>query len=433
MAYERAKQGQIFSSKPVSVSDYISILNQLISRVNLKVIGEVSGVKMASSGHVYFSLKDSKTGDIINCAIWRSIYNMCGIKIEEGMEVVLSGSADIYKPRGTLTFKVKTIELVGEGALRKAYEELKKKLEKKGLFDEQRKRKIPYYPHRIGVITSKKGAAIHDFINNLGKFGFKVLVCDSRVEGQEAVEDLIKSIKIMKKKSLDVLVIVRGGGSLQSLMAFDNEMLVTEIAKFPVPVITGIGHHEDIPLASLASDAFESTPTAAAHRLSCGFQEAKEKNRKYEKIIFENYRDIFREKIEKFTLKEEIIKNFFKNIFEEYRRSEEKIKKSINLATYFVKEGEKRINRDAKNIFSFFSRGVRENENKIKRVSNIIYLNNPQKQLRLGYAIIKKDKKIVKSIEEIKEGDTIRATLFDGEVNSQIKNIKEKKHDKRKQ
>ncbi len=423
---ENIRQGTL-PEKPISVSEYISVLNEILVRIRVKLVGEVSGMKIASSGHVYFSLKDEKTGDVINCALWNSVYRMCGVKLEEGMQVIISGSADIYGVRGSLTFKVKTIEPVGEGALRKAYEELKAKLTKEGLFDPERKRTLPAYPRKIGVITSKKGAAIHDFVNNLGKFGCKVYLCDSRVEGQEAVKDLLLSLKVMKEKDLDVLAILRGGGSLESLIAFDNEMLVREIKNFPVPVVAGIGHHEDITLVALAADVSESTPTAAANKLSKGFQEAKEIVFSSEREIIGSYKENIHQKKEVLYEQTESVKGFFREIIERYKGSEEEIKRVVSFASYLIREKERRMMNSFKEIIQELKNSLRYYTTRIENLENSILLNNPERQLKKGYAIMQKEGKVVKSINDLREEEVVETIHFDGRAESQIKKIKKNK------
>lgn len=415
---------EIYFENPLSVSDYISVVNELLLGINVKIIGEISEKKLAASGHVYFSLKDEKSGDLINCALWNSVYRMCGTKIENGMKVIVTGNADVYRARGTLTFKIKTIEPAGEGALKKAYEELKRKLTEEGFFDEARKRKIPDFPKKIGVITSMKGAAIHDFVNNLGKFGFKVLLCDSRVEGQEAVEDLLKSFRVMKKKDIDVLVVIRGGGSLQSLIAFDNETLVREVVNFPVPVISGIGHHEDVPLVALASDVSESTPTAVANYLSRNFVKA------YDKVVLceRKIENAFRERI--YETKSEInviiesINQSFDQIIKIYRIGEEKIKRVIMNSSILLQNKEERIYTIKNNIFLQFKNILNDVRNTINREEKIVFANDPKRQLKMGYAIMKVEGKIIKSVKNLDEGGLIESILSDGEVVSIIKNIK---------
>jgi len=195
-----------------SVSEYIEFLNIGLKKFGAaKITGEVSSVKMGPTGHVYFAVKDKSGNALVNCIIWRNNYNLCGVKIEIGQELIMNGCPDIYAPRGTLSFKANTIELKGEGALKKAYDELKNKLTEEGLFKEEKKRAIPNFPEKIGVITSKQGAVIHDFLNNLGKYGFKTKMIDARVEGQEAVKEILNAIKSFENKDIEVLAIMRGG------------------------------------------------------------------------------------------------------------------------------------------------------------------------------------------------------------------------------
>ncbi len=414
--------------KPLTVTEYITVANQLLKNISVKVCGEVSEMKKASSGHVYFSLKDEKTGDVINCAIWKFIYQMCGVKIENGVSVTVSGEADIYGPRGTLTFKVKTIELVGEGALKKAYEQLKEKLHKEGLFDEEIKRAIPTYPERIGVITSLKGAAIHDFTNNLGSFGFKVLACDSRVEGQEAVGDLLLSMKVMSKQKIDVLVMIRGGGSLQSLMAFDNEMLVRAVRDFPVPVVAGIGHHEDTPLVALVSDAQHSTPTAVANQLSFGYRRGQEIIASATKRIERRYTACINGNKKMIENANTAITHFYQNSAQSYYRQEGQLQQRITTAFgKAISNNQSTVNYSSASILANLQQAVSSYQQKIDYYQKIISSSNPERQLQLGYSMLKKDGVVVRSINNLQKNDTIQVIIYDGEIESRIININKKK------
>ncbi len=420
-------QKEIFLENPVSVSDYITIINELLLRVRVKVVGEVAEMKMASSGHVYFSLKDEKSGDVINCAAWSSIYRMCGVRIENGMKVILSGTADVYRARGSLTFKVQTIELAGEGALKKAYDELKRKLTGEGLFDQDRKRNLPEYPEKIGVITSTKGAVIHDFVNNLGKFGFKVFVCDSRVEGQEAVEDLLKAFRAMSKKDIELLVIIRGGGSLQSLMAFDNEMVVREIVNFKVPVVAGIGHHEDVTLAALAADFAESTPTATANLISAGFIRATDRLSLYEEGLKNDFAKVISFKKEEINNGTEKVTSYFRLIIDKYKKRENEIERLVSNFSFLVAKKEEILMNLKRGVMSSFASTLKDAKAMIQSSESIVKSNDPHRQLKLGYAIMKKNGSIVKNIDDLKEGDVIDNTLYNGSFSSEIKKINKKK------
>jgi len=219
------------AEKPFSVSAYLDFLNHRLKQYPARIYGEISSVEIRAKA-VYFSLKDPEDESVINCLMWKNNYELNGVNFEAGMEVIIEGIPDVYKPRGTFAFKVFSAELIGEGALKKAYDNLKKKLEAEGLFLKERKKNIPDLPHKIGLITSETGAVIHDFLTNLGRYGFQIKFLDSRVEGQAAVRELVSAIDYFGDKDIDVLVIIRGGGSLESLQAFNNEVLVRRISSF---------------------------------------------------------------------------------------------------------------------------------------------------------------------------------------------------------
>jgi len=392
---------EILKNNIFTVSEYIEFLNNFLEGCEAKIEGEVSQVKKSSKGHVYFSLKD-KNGSILDCVVWNYYYRLCGINLEEGMNIIVGGTPNVYAPSGRLSFKASTIELMGEGALKKQYLELKNKLEKEGVFD--RELELKKYPKNIGIITSKYGAVIQDFLNNLGRYNFKIKFIDSRVEGSEAIEDLISAIKTFKKENLDCLVVMRGGGSKNSFDVFNNETVIREIIDFPCSVISGLGHHEDEPLFALASDYSVSTPTAAAELLNSSWDKIIYELKNQEQYIFEKYKDLLTNinyKIEKavnsFSIIENEIKN--KNIFLD------------NLQT---------------NLVNSFSSIVKETKNKIDYLEKGINYNNPNRQLKMGYSIIRKNNTIIKSINCINENDLIDLEVLDGIIKSKVYDKKRK-------
>jgi len=385
-----------------SVSEYIEFLNISLRKIGAaKITGEVTKLTIASSGHVYFSIKDKSGNGVLDCIIWKNNYFLCGVKLEEGKEVILSGYPDIYPASGRFSFKADTVELKGEGALKKAYEELKNKLEKEGIFDEERKKKIPMFPEKIGVITSKQGAVIHDFLNNIGKFGFKIQMIDSRVEGQEAIKDLLAAIRTFKKRKIDVLVVIRGGGSLESLQPFNNEALVKEIIDFPVPVIAGIGHDKDAPLFTLAADASESTPTAVANLLNESWDQALLFLERYERDIIGRY----------------------EMILGDYKEIENKLKISFNNFKNALTNAGANLRGSLSKSLSGFKSLLAVVNQKIEQSEKVVFFNNPERQLRLGYSIASCDGKIVRETKDVKIGKNIYIKVTDGKIISEVKNI----------
>lgn len=367
---------------PYSVSGYVRFLNEILADSQAEITGEVSEVKIPASGHVYFTLKDPVNGDCLPCIIWKSKYFFCNVELEKGMEVLVKGHSNYYGPFGKLSFHANTVELVGEGALKKAYDKLKAKLEAEGLFDQSRKRAIPRFPKKIGVITSTHGAVVHDFNNNLLRCGFDVKIMNSRVEGAESGKDLFFAIRAFKERDIDVLVLIRGGGSMQSLAGFDNELLVREVANFPVPVITGIGHHQDIPLTALAADASQSTPSLVASLLSSPWAEAKmtlDNNQRKVLSTYENW-----------------IANTRYRINEEY----------------------------APLVFRGFIDNLKAKKKMLGHLHRLIEAHNPKRQLQLGFSIVRKKGRIVKKPTEVSAGDDIEIQMATGSLESNVKKVK---------
>ncbi|HVM77071.1 MAG TPA: exodeoxyribonuclease VII large subunit [Candidatus Paceibacterota bacterium] len=367
--------------KIFTVSEFIGFLNEIFKTQDVRLSGEICELKRAASGHVYFTIKDKDDNAVMDCIIWARNYELCGVTLEVGMEVLLAGHPNVYAPSGRLSFIAETVELVGEGALKKAYDALRKKLEAEGLFAPERKRELPEYVQKIGVITSMKGAVIHDFENNLGKFGFKVNVIDSRVEGQQAVMPIMKAIECMRREAekgmIEVLVIIRGGGSLESLQAFNNEALVRAVSDFPVPVIAGIGHDKDVPLMALAADFMTSTPTAAAHLLGRSWEEA------YAKL--------------------QQVPHLLNRIDQEVKR----LRGDLDLARGRMLEYIKRAIAHAKDQFDYAERFMR--------------IHDPRRQLALGYSIVRgSNGKIIKSADVVNNGDVIETELAKGKLWSRV-------------
>ncbi|KKR15461.1 MAG: Exodeoxyribonuclease 7 large subunit [Candidatus Falkowbacteria bacterium GW2011_GWA2_39_24] len=416
--------------KTFSVSEYIVFLNSELRRCAARIIGEVGKVDIYPSGHVYFSLRDEKDQSVINCIIWKSRYELFGIEIKEGIKIIATGRPDIYKQTGKLSFIAETIELAGEGTLKKEYEKLKKKLGDEGIFEESRKRAIPAYPQKIGIITSRQGAVLADFLSNIGNYGFKIKMVDSRVEGQSAVADLLSSIKIIKKEDIDVLVIMRGGGSFESLQPFNNELLVREVANFPVPVIAAIGHDKDMPLVSSAADLEVSTPSIAATTLSKSWKEAIVFLERYERSIFDNFRNNIGNAYNLVDRSIEAVLESGGSIIKRYQDIENSFRVSVQSFKNIllnIKDGLK----DSWNRASFGLGGLVEKAyQQLEKSGSIIFAHNPERQLNLGYSIARINGKIVKSIKDVAIGNNIDLMVADGKIISEIKNINKinKKH-----
>jgi exodeoxyribonuclease VII large subunit len=255
------------NEQTLSVSEFLDLTNELLGQQEFIVQGEVTGAKPHPTGF-YFSLRDPEANALMDCYLNPYTYRNSGIRLEDGMVVKVGGLASVYKPKGRFSFRIETVEAAGEGSLKKAYETLKRQLAAEGLFE--RKRPLPEFLSHIGLITSRTGAVIQDFRNNLLPLGLHVLQCDSRVEGASAPGQLLDALAWFNGHADRVgsLVIVRGGGSLEDLQAFNDERVVRGIFASRVPTVVAIGHAPDVPLAQMVADAVADTPTAAAYLIN---------------------------------------------------------------------------------------------------------------------------------------------------------------------
>ena len=256
--------------KPVSVSQLNSYIKRILATdpilMNISVAGEISGLTRHSSGHWYFSLKDEMS--TVRCFLPRERVSSLRFEISEGMEVVLYGSLSVYERGGTYSVYVRDLDVMGEGALKQAFENLKKKLAAEGIFDEAHKKPLPPFPRRIGVVTSPTGAAVHDIITTVRRRNplVSVLVYPCLVQGPDAAKSIAEAIADINRRfpDLDLIIAGRGGGSAEDLWCFNEEVVARSIYASAIPVISAVGHEVDFTIADLAADLRGATPTAAA-------------------------------------------------------------------------------------------------------------------------------------------------------------------------
>jgi len=250
-------------SKPISVSDLNKqikgILENSISR--FWVSGEISNFIHHSSGHMYFTLKDEKSE--IRCVMFKGPNQLLHFKPENGMQILLEGEISVYEPRGQYQILVKKMEPAGIGTLYLAFEALKKQLSIEGLFDLDKKKKLPTYPQNIGIITSKTGAAVQDIFQVLHRRSphVNIILRSTQVQGDKAANDIVEAINDMVSyNKLDVIIIGRGGGSLEDLWPFNEEPVARAIFSCPIPIISAVGHETDLSISDLVADMRAPTP-----------------------------------------------------------------------------------------------------------------------------------------------------------------------------
>ncbi len=255
----------------LSVSELTALLRDALSRQfsTVTVVGEISGFSRAASGHCYLTLKDDEAK--LSAVIWRNVATSLKFDLADGQEVICRGGVEVYPPRGNYQLVIRAIQPVGIGPLELAFQQLYQRLSAEGLFDPARKRPLPAIPRRIAVVTSPQGAAIRDFLEVLGRRwpAAELAVVPTRVQGAGSAGEIAAAIRLVNRvrPAFDVLVVCRGGGSLEDLWAFNEEAVCRAVAESNVPVVSGVGHETDVTLCDFAADFRALTPSEAAERI----------------------------------------------------------------------------------------------------------------------------------------------------------------------
>ena len=381
------------------INNYSSdILKKELS--NVWVTGEISSLKKYPSGYTYITLKDSKSE--LSC--------VCNYQLDpnivEGMEVTINGSADIYTFKGNYQFRVSNIFLKGQGDLWLKYSKIKAKLEKEGLFDSNHKKKIPTYAQNIGIITSLEGSVLSDIRNIIKRRApyVKLFLINSRVSGNAAIDSLCESIQNFNQLNyIDVIILARGGGSIEDLSVFNEERLVREIFKSNIPIISAIGHETDFTLSDFVSDLRASTPSEAAERCCVSKSKMQDKiNYDYDRIFLETVNLI---KNQKSKL------DVSMNILEKYMRTDFVIKRKEKVIFLY------------KLLYSTITNKKYSLVNLINTTEKIFKKYDDNKIKKLGYSILRKDNKIIKNPDNLNVNDIINIEMYKGNVISKIKEI----------
>lgn len=254
-------------TEELTVTQFNERVNSLVTYTeslrNIALVGEITGLTRSSAGHVYFNLKDKDS--VVRCTLFRFSASRVTFPLKEGLKVTAYGSASYYVKGGSFGFNIEAMSLFGKGDLQKQLEELTAKLLAEGLFDAERKRDVPRYPKVIGVVTSPTGAVIRDIIDTTARrYPVDILLAPATVQGEDAPKSIVSGIVALNEQNVDVIIVGRGGGSKEDLIAFNDESVVRAVACSRVPVISAVGHATDKSLTDRAADKYAETPTAAA-------------------------------------------------------------------------------------------------------------------------------------------------------------------------
>lgn len=372
----------------------VSVINKRIAETisydpllsDISVIGEISNLNYHYSGHVYFTLKDANSQ--IKCILFKSYANNVDFLLEEGMEIIVNGYISVYEKGGSYSLNAKDIKLANrKGDLAIKFQELKDKLEKEGLFDISHKKDIPFFPKKVGIVTSNTGAAVEDIKRIiLDKNNYVSLsIFPTKVQGDLAEIDIANKINYINENfsDIDVLIVGRGGGSIEDLWAFNEEIVARAIFDSKIPIITSIGHEIDFTISDFVADKSAPTPTAAANMAVPNTEELRSTIEMYKKDLISN-------------LKNKV--SYYNLLIESYKDT----------------------------IYSSIINLINRYNNILEKCKNSLLDNNPNNILSKGYSILKDDKNnIIKSKKDIKNNKIYKLTLKDGDISFKVEEISE--------
>jgi exodeoxyribonuclease VII large subunit len=383
-----------------SVSGITRLIKETLedSFFNVKIVGEISNFKAHVSGHWYFTLKDSEAQ--ISCTMWKGINNFVFFSPCDGMKVVVTGKITVYPPRGNYQLDVRSMRPQGVGELQTAFEILKERLMKEGLFDEEIKKPLPEYPSKIGIVTAIDGAALKDMLSVAERRfpALEIIIAHARVQGTGAAESISEAIKILNElNDLDLIIIARGGGSIEDLWAFNEEIVARSIFKSKIPIVTGIGHQVDFTIADFVADVRAATPTAAMELATPEINETisfvqklvSESTFRIENLIDDNTKQI-------------------RNLLNSYsfRIPEDLVKKYNQSLDHFIY----RISNEIDNEYQY-------SKNKIELLISKLELNNIDRTLKKGFVLVRQEDKFVKRAKDFLQKKPFSLQFYDNKLN----------------
>lgn len=368
---------------------------------NVLIKGEISNFKNHYTGHMYFTLKDENS--LIKCVMFKTYAQKLGFMPKDGMKVFVLGGVSVFERDGVYRIYVKVMQEDGVGILYKKYEELKQRLEEEGYFDEEHKKRIPQMPKIIGVLTSQTGSVIRDIINVSTRRNpnVNIRLFPVPVQGEGAAEKIAEGIKFMNENKLaDVLILARGGGSLEDLWPFNEEIVAHAIYNSEIPIISAVGHETDFSISDFVADLRAPTPSAAAELAVPDIYEVKQKINTYQnrlRLTLIKKVEIMKLRYEK-CMSSRVFKEPLRNINDNYLKIDAYIKRLEN------------------------SIKTKQKEEKTKYIELISKLDtlSPLKTLTRGYSLVEENDKIIKSAKDVKTGDKINIRFVDGTKQAEI-------------
>ena len=414
--------------------------------------GQVSNFRKRPT-HQYFSLKDDHA--VIQATIWSGIYQKLGFDLEEGMKINVIGHVQVYEPSGSYSIIIEKAEPDGVGALAIQFEQLKKKLTEEGLFQERFKQSLPQFSKRIGVVTSRSGAVIRDIITTVSRRfpGVDILLYPTKVQGDGAAEEIARNIaRANQRDDLDLLIIGRGGGSIEDLWAFNEEIVVRAIFESRLPVISSVGHETDVTLADFVADRRAATPTAAAElatpvtkldllahlqnqekRMATAVQNVLSKKQEALKkcsqsVIFrqpERLYDGYLQRLDQLQLR--LKQSLRTRISDNKQVVQARTHRLVQLSPVTkIQRYQDRLGQLDKLLRSQMALVYDAKVAEVKRLSEALLMLDTSRIVARGYAIVKKEESVVDSVESLKKKDQVTLLMRDGQVELEVKDVKTK-------
>ena len=417
--------------EPLTVSALTAQIKEILEDQvgEVSVQGEISNLRHQSSGHYYFTLKDE--GSQIPCALFKGSAGRLAVAPKDGAKVVAAGEVSVYAPRGAYQLIVRSLEPAGKGDLHQRFEELKRKLQGEGLFEESRKRSIPEFVRRVGMITSPTGAAVRDAIHVLQRRcpRIGITVFGVKVQGEGSAEEVADAIGEMGKRDFDVLLVVRGGGSLEDLWAFNEEVLARAVAASPVPVISGVGHETDFTICDFVADLRAPTPSVAAEMVSRPDEDWGEEVRAWGDRLGEATVEFLQEKKRRVT---DLAGSY---VFREPRKMVEMSGQRVDeLAVQLLRGLESGWRYRKQYVEGLLGRWAalrperrfRELSLRVQAAADRLRAMGPEETLKRGYALIQTpDGKLIRKVKAARDQGDLVVRFVDGKVEVKVKGKRE--------
>ncbi len=397
--------------KTLSVGEVNNYVKKLVENdfilKNLNVKGEISNLKFHSSGHIYFSLKDENSK--VNCIMFKNNAVNLDFRLEEGMRVEIKARLGVYHKEGTYQLYCENIKKAGIGELFEEFHKLKKELSEEGIFDEKYKRALPKFPKRVGIITARTGAAVRDIIKVIQRRNksLDIILYPAKVQGENAADSIIEGIRYFNnEKSVDVIILGRGGGSIEELWTFNNRDLAYEIFNSRIPTVSAVGHEVDFTISDFVSDMRAPTPSAAGELVSPSLKEM----------------------INDLVNKKEFLHRAIDRKFLNAKKDVDLLHKGLkgNNPKHIIEKRIKEVNSLEEKLNFLGKRKIDKAKDELIALNSILQTLNPLNTLGRGYSVIMdKEDKVINEVSELKKNDMVKVIMKDGSVNIDIKIINE--------